>query len=105
MELLFEVNYADTSGKNPKTNKDKFKQLEIAKKLYSQLLEKDECVSLKELHISGKDLIAAGFKPGRGMGLILNRLLEAVIEDQSLNDKDILLDMAKALTQDEAVRD
>ena len=74
MKLLFEVNYADTSGKNPKNNKEKFKQLEEAKRLYKEMIAKNECVSLKELKISGKDLIAAGFKPGRKMGLILNSI-------------------------------
>ncbi|TAH69584.1 MAG: CCA tRNA nucleotidyltransferase [Anaerolineaceae bacterium] len=94
MELLFEVNYADTSGKNPKTNLEKFKQLEEAKRLYREMIARNECVSIKELKIGGKDLIAAGFKPGRRMGLILNRLLDAVIEDPSLNDKETLINMA-----------
>lgn len=99
MRLLFEVNYADTSGKNPKRNAEKFKQLEEAKRLYGEMIEKNECVSLKELKISGKDLIAAGFKPGRKMGLILNRLLNAVLEDPSLNDKEVLLNLAKSINK------
>ena len=97
MELLFEVNYADTSGKNPKTNQEKFKQLEEARKLYKEMIARNECVSLKELEIGGKDLIEAGFKPGRRMGIILNHLLDAVIEDPSLNDKETLLNIATSL--------
>lgn len=97
MELLFEVNYADTSGKNPKNNKEKFKQLDEARRLYKEMIARNECVSLKELKIGGKDLIAAGFKPGRRMGLMLNRLLDAVIEDPTLNDKETLLDMASQM--------
>ncbi|MDI9508664.1 MAG: CCA tRNA nucleotidyltransferase [Clostridiales bacterium] len=95
MDLLFEVNYADTSGKNPKNNKEKFQQLEEAKRLYKLMLINNECVSLKELDISGKDLIAAGFKPGKKMGLLLNHLLDAVIEDPTINKKEILLNIAK----------
>lgn len=87
MDLLFEVNYADTCGKNPETNKDKFKKLEEAKALYKEIIEKNECVSLRDLKVSGKDLIEAGFKPGKSMGIILNRLLETVIADPSLNHK------------------
>lgn len=97
MELLFEVNYADTSGKNPKNNGEKFKQLEEARRIYKKIIAKNECVSLKELKICGKDLIAAGFKPGRSMGVILNHLLDAVIEDPSLNNKETLLNMAKSI--------
>ena len=97
MELLFEVNYADTSGKNPKNNKEKFKQLDEARQLYKEMISRNECVSLKELNVGGKDLIAAGFKPGRRMGTMLNHLLDAVIEDPTLNKKETLLDMARQM--------
>jgi tRNA nucleotidyltransferase (CCA-adding enzyme) len=97
MELLFEVSYADTCGKNPKTNPEKFKQLEETKRLYKEMIARNECVSLKELQIGGKDLIEAGFKPGRRMGLVLNRLLDAVIENPSINDKDTLLRIAQSM--------
>lgn len=99
MELLFEINYADTSGKNPETNKDKFRQLEEAKRLYREMISREECVSLKELQINGKDLITAGFKPGKEMGRILNSLLDMVIEDPSLNDKETLLGIVKSLNR------
>lgn len=94
MELLFEINYADTSGKNPKIKQEKCNQLEEAKRLYREMISKNECVSLKDLKISGKDLIAAGFEPGKEMGIILKRLLDAVIENPSLNNKETLLNMA-----------
>jgi tRNA nucleotidyltransferase (CCA-adding enzyme) len=35
-----------------------------------------------------------GLKPGKTMGMILNQLLEAVLEDPGLNDKARLLDIA-----------
>jgi tRNA nucleotidyltransferase (CCA-adding enzyme) len=97
MELLFEVNYADTCGKNPKNNTEKFKRLEEARRLYKEMLANNECVSLKEMKISGKDLIKAGIKPGKRMGLILNRLLDAVIENPSLNERETLLNMALSM--------
>ena len=53
--------------------------------------EAKQCVSLKELAVSGSDLIAIGIKPGKEIGEILNRLLEMVIEDPELNQKEILL--------------
>lgn len=97
MELLFEVNYADTSGKNPDLMQEKFQQLEVAKELYREMIDRDECVCLKELQISGKDLIELGFKPGKSMGIILNQLLDAVIEEPSLNDRESLINMAKSM--------
>ena len=56
-----------------------------------KIKEAKQCVSLKELAVSGSDLIAIGIKPGKEIGEILNRLLEMVIEDPELNQKEILL--------------
>lgn len=97
MELLFEVNAADTSAKNPARNKEKFEKLEAAKSLYEEIKRKDDCVSLKELNINGKDLIAEGYSPGKELGELLNLLLAAVIEEPKLNQKEILLDIATEL--------
>ncbi len=95
MDLLFEVNRADTSAKNPQLNDKKFKTLEEAKRIYKEIINQQQCVTLKELDINGKELIAAGFKPGKKLGEVLDTLLNMVIEDPSLNRKDILLEIAK----------
>jgi tRNA nucleotidyltransferase (CCA-adding enzyme) len=94
MELLFEVNRADTSAKNPRRNAEKYEKLDTARKLYREIIDKGECVSLKELNINGKDLIAEGFEPGRQLGEILSQLLAAVIEKPELNNKETLLTLA-----------
>ena len=54
-----------------------------------------DCLTLKELAVSGKDLIAAGVRPGREMGEILNRLLELVLEDPGKNNRELLLESIK----------
>ena len=97
MELLFEVNRADTAAKNPEHIKEKYENLEQAEKLYHEILEKQDCVSLKELEINGKDLIAMGIKPGKEIGHILERLLEQVLEEPLLNRKDILQERVKRM--------
>jgi tRNA nucleotidyltransferase (CCA-adding enzyme) len=99
MELLFEVNRADTSAKNPQHTKDKFDRLANARQLYCEIVEKGECVSLKELQINGKDLIEIGMKPGKRMGEILNSLLSEVLDNPSLNDRNILLTMTKQMLE------
>ncbi|MDD3173387.1 MAG: CCA tRNA nucleotidyltransferase [Herbinix sp.] len=98
MQLLFEVNRADTSAKNPEHTKEKQDQLAEARRLYEEVIAKEECVNLKELNINGKDLIAQGLKPGRELGEILNQLLEAVIENPKLNHKETLLAMSRELS-------
>jgi tRNA nucleotidyltransferase (CCA-adding enzyme) len=56
------------------------------------------CISLKQLAVNGNDLISAGIPP-RQLGGIMNALLEAVIEDQSRNQREILIIHAKALAK------
>ncbi|MDR0557699.1 MAG: HD domain-containing protein [Treponema sp.] len=58
------------------------------------ILEEKEALSLKDLAISGNDLIALGVKPGPRIGVILHELLEAVLDDPELNAKEKLLEIA-----------
>ena len=57
----------------------------------AEIIEKGQCVSLKELAVTGRDLIRAGMKPGKEIGEKLNELLNLVIENPEMNTKEILL--------------
>jgi tRNA nucleotidyltransferase (CCA-adding enzyme) len=50
---------------------------------------------LRDLAVDGNDLIAAGFRPGPNLGLLLHELLDAVVDDPALNTRDQLLARAK----------
>lgn len=52
---------------------------------------------LKDLAIGGNDLLEAGFPPGRGLGEMLQKLLDEVHEDPAMNTRDALLARAKEL--------
>lgn len=45
---------------------------------------------LKDLAIDGHDLVELGFRPGPGLGRVLRDLLHDVVEDPSLNTRDLL---------------
>ena len=62
----------------------------------AQELEKNNALTLKDLAINGSDLIEAGFEKGKQLGLILNQLLDCVIEDPEMNNKEKLLKVAKS---------
>lgn len=55
-------------------------------------------LSLKDLAVNGKDLIAEGIKPGRKLGIILNELFQAVLDDPGINSKEKLLEIARKLS-------
>ncbi len=55
--------------------------------------KKSPCVKISDLKISGNDLISAGFTP-RDIGHIMRKLLDAVLIDPEINQKDKLLYIA-----------
>lgn len=52
---------------------------------------------LKTLAVSGTDLIAAGMKPGKELGGVLQNLLELVLEDPDCNTAEKLMAEARKL--------
>ncbi len=65
---------------------------ETLRRLTAWIRERGDCLTLRQLAVSGQDLIAAGVKPGREIGVILSRMLDVVLEDPSKNDKKVLMD-------------
>ncbi|MBC7791279.1 MAG: CCA tRNA nucleotidyltransferase [Anaerolineae bacterium] len=59
-----------------------------------------DAVDLADLAIDGNDLRSAGIPPGRAFGVILQRLLEYVIEDQSRNKREWLMREAAQLQRE-----
>jgi hypothetical protein len=64
-----------------------------------ETLARGRALSLKDLAASGKDLMALGIPSGKTMGIILNELLEAVLDDPALNTKEKLLEIAGKLNE------
>lgn len=56
----------------------------------NMIFERGDCVSLKNLAITGKELIALGVPAGKRMGEILNSLLMLVLDNPQLNDRELL---------------
>ena len=70
-------------------------ELQELETVYQGILERGECVSIKELAVDGKDLIAAGVEQGKQIGEILSDLLEIVLEEPEKNTKETLLSYVK----------
>ena len=67
-------------------------------KIISAEAEKKPCLSLADLQIDGSQLISLGLASGKGVGILLSRLLDAVIEDPDLNQREKLLALANKMT-------
>ncbi len=60
-----------------------------------QIIEKGQCVCLRDLAIGGSELISAGYPRGPLIGRELARLLDIVIEEPEKNDADKLMEIAR----------
>ena len=57
-------------------------------------------VSVGELAVAGRDLVARGWEPGPGIGEALRRLLETVWEDGAPNRREDLLEVVAAMEEE-----
>lgn len=96
---VIELKRADTLAQSSYMREEKLQKLDRVEKLYHEILEKNQCVSLKTLAITGNDLIGLGVTKGRAIGDMLGALLEDVIENPEDNTRDILIEKAKKMME------
>ena len=89
------VRMADVKAQSPYRKREKIENIVEMRRLYQEALLKDQCVTLRQLAVSGKDLMQLGMKPGRVLGSMLSELLEYVIDDPERNDRDTLCKYVK----------
>jgi len=65
------------------------------RKVYDAILEAGDCLTLKDLAVSGKDLIEHGMRPGKELGEVLQKLFKYVLEHPEKNNKEDLLKVIK----------
>lgn len=70
------------------------KHQKVIEQMYQEIVSRGDCVSVKDLDITGNDLIELGLK-GAKIGETLNELLDIVLENPKLNDKETLIAMIK----------
>jgi tRNA nucleotidyltransferase (CCA-adding enzyme) len=90
---LMKLRIADATA-NPKGSFDEQELVALQKRI-GEVREKDMALKVADLDIKGKDLIKMGIKPSPRMGKILNELLEMVIEDPTVNDKERLIEIVR----------
>lgn len=92
---LFKLKRADAMGQSEYRRQEKLEHFDRIEELYHEIIRENQCVSLKTMAVSGKDLLELGVDSGKTIGIILKDLLDKVIENPELNDKNILLEIAK----------
>lgn len=89
--LYLEVQRADILAQSTYLRSEKLERLKGVHACWEKIREEQQCVSLKTLAVTGRDLIAAGISPGKEIGELLGQLLDLVLENPEYNTKEILM--------------
>ena len=98
--LYLNVCRADILAQTKETQESKLQNLSEIESIYEQILEKQQCFTLKQLAVTGRDLIAEGIPAGPRLGEILEKLLEEVLEEPEKNEREWLMSRALEIYQE-----
>lgn len=89
---LMIVKHVDMDAQSDYMFEDKKRLLDGFEGMSSKVLEDKDPLTIKELAVTGRDLIEAGVAQGPALGEILNDLLDIVLDNPKLNTKQELLE-------------
>ena len=89
--LLLEVKLADFMSQSTFQREEKQEKFDTLCAIYERIIERGDCLSLREMAVNGSDLIKMGVKPGREVGDILAGMFEEVLNVPEHNNKEYLL--------------
>ncbi len=94
-EQLLLLHKADVTAQAACHRAERIEESDRLLQMLAELRAENACMSLKQLAVTGGDLLAAGIPQSKTIGETLNRLLESVIEGDLPNEHDALLAAAK----------
>ncbi len=97
LRKLIAVNIADCKAQAPEFRAERVQFFQNVGAALDVIIAENHAFSLKDLAVNGRDLIDAGFTPGRKLGAALDFLLAKVMDDDFPNEKNELLKIAKTL--------
>jgi len=89
------VQLADLKAKSDYKKRAMLENLIEIRNIYRTILEENQCVTMEQLAVSGRDLMELGMKPGPELGKMLRELLEVAIDFPQHNNKTFLCAYAK----------
>lgn len=98
INLFFEFKEADMAGKS--SYAIKYNKFTALKAKVDEIIENEEALDVKDLEISGRELIQMGYPKGPVIGEVLDILLQEVLANASLNSNDYLMERAQQLQED-----
>ncbi len=92
---LLEIKRADSMSLAYEKVKDRLTELNEIRTKAEQILLERQCLTLKDLAVNGRDVIAAGIEPGPEVGRVLEGLLEQILSGKLTNERSVLLKLIR----------
>ncbi|HCL4447500.1 TPA: HD domain-containing protein [Clostridium botulinum] len=95
LDDLFELQIADIKGSAKEYHSfDNVLNLKIKCK---KILSEKQPLTIKDLDINGHDLMKLGINQGKEIGIMLNKLLDIILENPNLNNKEDLIKIVESI--------
>ena len=101
---LLELQEADNMAKNPLYISDRLAKIRKVRERAQQIILEGQPYMVSQLQINGRDLIKLGYKAGREIGDTLKFLLDEVLINPSLNNREYLIKRAIVLKRGRQLR-
>lgn len=98
--LLMKVKTADAKAQSVFYLNDKLNKISTLDALFEDVIRDSIAIKIKDLAIDGNDLISLGFSSGKEIGQVLKALLDIVIDDPSINQRDLLMKLAVSVARE-----
>lgn len=86
VDLLFKLKEADIKGQNPEMMNERLQELQNIEEIYTNYLNSEPCLTVKNLKINGHKLYEMGFRD-KMIGNVLNDVLMQVIDGNIDNNE------------------
>ena len=96
---LLEVKRADNMGQNLEKVRGRLAELGEIRAQAERILAEKQCLTLKDLAVNGRDVIAAGIEPGPEVGQVLKGLLKRILDGEIQNQRNALLKGINSIKQ------
>lgn len=94
---VMKVQRADVAAQSDYERSRKEEQIREVERIAEKIFSECQCFCLKDLKVTGKDLIEDGMESGRDLGRVLNELLLEVLREPEHNTKEFLISYSREL--------
>lgn len=98
---LLNIQAADISAHAHIIGDDRFIRLGQVESIIDELIAQQQCFSLKDLAVKGRDIIEIGIPEGPKVGECLKYALNKVLDEELLNEYDVLISAIKEFLNNE----